>query len=436
MSKRQHACASHSLFGRRDFIQAGALGYLGLGLRDYFKLRSVQAAEKGEPEISCILLWQSGGASQLDTFDMKPDAPAEIRGPFKPIATNVPGIQICEHLPQTARQTDKYAIIRSVTSREADHERAINYLLTGYPPLQTIEFPSMGSVVSKELGPRHDMPPYVAVPNTFPSYGAGFLGGAYNPFIAGDPNVKGYQVRDLKLPLDVDWQRVDRRRWLLQMVDQRFRQIDAGNEAATIDDYYARAYDLMNSPRAKKAFDIEEEPESIRNRYGRTPVGQGCLLARRLVEAGVRFVTVAKGWLNWDTHGNNFNTLQKTLLPEIDPAYATLLEDLHQRGLLDRTLVVLMGEFGRTPKVNNDAGRDHWSKVFTVCLAGAGVRGGQVIGASDATASEVKEKPIHVEDLLSTIYGRLGIDTTKEYHTPIGRPVKIVNGGQVISELF
>ena len=203
MSKRQHACASHSLFGRRDFIQAGALGYLGLGLRDFFKLRSVQAAEKGEPEISCILLWQSGGASHHDTFDMKPDAPTEIRGPFKPIATNVPGIQICEHLPHTARQTDKYAIIRSVTSREPDHERAINYLLTGYLPLQTIEFPSMGSVVSKELGPRHDMPPYVAIPGTFPSYGAGFLGGAYNPFITGDPNVKGYQVRDLKLPLDV-----------------------------------------------------------------------------------------------------------------------------------------------------------------------------------------------------------------------------------------
>jgi hypothetical protein len=430
MSK--HTC--NSLFGRRDFIQIGALGSLGLGLREYFKLRSVQAA--GNDDISCILFWQSGGASQLDTFDMKPDAPKEIRGPFNPIATNVPGIQICEHLPQTARQADKYAIIRSLTSREMDHERAINYLLTGYAPLQTIEFPSLGSVVSKELGPRADMPPYVAIPNTFPSYGAGFLGGGYNPFIAGDPNVKGYQVRDLKLPLDVDWERVDRRRWLLRMVDQRFRQIDAGNEAATIDDYYARAYDLMNSPRAKRAFDIDEEPESIRNRYGRTPVGQGCLLARRLVEAGVRFVTVAKGWLNWDTHGNNFNTLEKALLPELDPAYATLLEDLQQRGLLDRTLVVLMGEFGRTPKINGDAGRDHWSKVFTVSLAGAGVRGGQVIGASDATAAEVKEKPIHVEDLLATIYDRIGIDTTREYHTPIGRPVKIVNGGNVISELF
>jgi uncharacterized protein DUF1501 len=420
---------------RRDFIQVGALGYLGLGLMDYFRLSSVRAAVEKD-DISCILLWQSGGASQLDSFDMKPDAPTEIRGPFKPIATNVSGIQICEHLPRTARQADKYAVIRSLTSREMDHERAINYLLTGYAPLQTIEFPSLGSVVSKELGPRADMPPYVVIPNTFPSYGAGFLGGAYNPFIAGDPNVKGYQVRDLKLPLDVDWNRVDRRRWLLRMVDQHFQRIDAGHETATIDDYYARAYDLMNSPRTKKAFDIEEEPESIRNRYGRTPVGQGCLLARRLVESGVRFVTVAKGWLNWDTHGNNFNTLEKTLLPEIDPAYATLLEDLQQRGLLERTLVVLMGEFGRTPKINGDAGRDHWSKVFTVCLAGAGVRGGQVIGASDATASEVKDKPIPVEDLLATIYEKLGIDTTKEYHTPIGRPVKIVNGGKVISELY
>ncbi len=435
----------NKLFGRRDFIKIGSLGALGLNLHDYFFLRAA-AAQSAPPDgqagravptdRSVILVWLSGGPPQLDTFDMKPDAPAEIRGTFKPIPTNVPGIQICEHLPRTARQADKYAILRSMTSREANHERAINYLLTGYLPLQTIEFPSMGSVVAREKGPRNSLPPYVSVPNIFPSFGPGFLGGEYGPFIAGDPNVKGYRVRDLNLPMDVDWQRVNNRRWLLSQIDQKFREIDTKNEFRAVDAFYEKAYDLIRSSAAKAAFDIEQEPESIRSRYGRTPVGQGCLLARRLVERGVRFVTVAKGWLNWDTHGRNFTTLEKTLLPELDMAYSALLEDLAQRGLLESTLVILMGEFGRTPKINADAGRDHWSKAFSIVLAGGGVAGGRAIGSTDATASEVKDDPVQVEDLIATIYERVGIDPTKEYHTPIGRPVKLSNGGKVITKLF
>jgi len=422
-------CTNHTnLFGRRDFIRIGSLGALGV------TLDGVLRAAPGK-EISCILLWQSGGCGHLDTFDMKPDAPADIRGSFQPISTNVPGIQICEHLPLLARQADKYTIIRSMRSKENNHERAINYLLTSYLPLRTIEFPSMGSVISKELGPRNGLPPYVAVPNTFPSYGAGYLGGEYNPFIAGDPNVTDYKVRDLTLPVDVDWERVGDRNWLLKQMDARFRKMDSTGELASIDKFRERAYSLISSPVAKKAFDIQQEPASLREKYGRSPVGQGALLARRLVESGVRFVTVAKGWLNFDTHGNNFNTMQKVLLPEYDRAHAALLEDLAARGLLATTLVISMGEFGRTPKINSDAGRDHHNKAWSITIAGAGIQGGRVIGATDKTATEVTDQPIEPEDLIFTIYRILGVDPAREYHTPMGRPVKAVNGGRLIPGL-
>jgi hypothetical protein len=418
-----------SLFGRRDFMKIGSLGALGITLD-----KALRAGAR--KDISCILVWQSGGCGHQDTFDMKPDAPREYRGEFNPIPTNVPGIQICEHLPFTARQADKYTILRSMHSKENNHERAINYLLTGYLPLPTIEFPSMGSVVSKELGSKNGLPPYVAVPNTFPSYGAGFLGGEYNPFLSGDPNVTGYQVRDLTLPTDVDWTRVGNRRYLLRQMDARFKAIEASPDFQAMDAFYQRAHDLLSSPAAKKAFDIESEPPALREKYGRTPVGQGCLLARRLVEGGVRFVTVAKGWLNYDTHGDNFNTMKKVLLPEFDRGFAALLEDLHERGMLDSTLVIAMGEFGRTPKVNADAGRDHHNKAWSIVLAGAGLPGGRVLGATDRTATEVTDLPVGPEDLLFTIYQILGVDPAKDYHSPIGRPVKIVNGGKLIPGLL
>lgn len=418
-----------SLFGRRDFMKIGSLGALGITLD-----KALRAGAR--KDISCILVWQSGGCGHQDTFDMKPDAPREYRGEFNPISTNVPGIQICEHLPFTAKQADKYTILRSMRSKENNHERAINYLLTGYLPLPTLELPSMGSVVSKELGPRNGLPPYVAIPNTFPSYGAGFLGGDYNPFLSGDPNVTGYKVRDLTLPTDVDWTRVGNRRHLLQQMDGKFKSIEASADFKAMDSFYQKAHDLLSSPVAKKAFDVEAEPVALREKYGRTPVGQGCLLARRLVEHGVRFVTVAKGWLNYDTHGDNFNIMKKALLPEFDRGFAALLEDLHQRGMLATTLVIAMGEFGRTPKVNADAGRDHHNKAWSIVLAGAGVSGGRVLGATDKTATEVTDLPVEPEDLLLTIYKILGVDTTKEYHTPIGRPVKVVNGGKPIPGLL
>ena len=418
-----------SLWGRRDFLRIGSLSPLGLTLADSLR------AKKGK-DVSCILLWQSGGCAHQDTFDMKPDAPLEYRGEFKPIPTNVPGIQICEHLPLTARQADKFTILRSMRSVENNHERAINYLLTGYLPLPTIEFPSMGAVVSERLGARNGLPPYVAVPRMFPSYGAGFLGAEHNPYNAGDPNVPNYSARDLSLPTDVDWSRLGNRRRLLEQMDAKFRAIEGSPEAAAMDSFYQRAYSLLSSPEAKRAFDIEAEPTAVRESYGRTPVGQGCLLARRLVESGVRFVTVAKGWLNYDTHGDNFNSMKKVLLPEFDRAFAGLIADLNQRGMLDSTLVISMGEFGRTPKVNSAAGRDHHNDCWSIAIAGAGIPGGRILGATDKYAAEVTDLPVAPEDLLCTICHILGIDPTHEYDTPLRRPVKVTNGGRIVPEIL
>jgi hypothetical protein len=419
---------------RRDFIKIGSLGFLGLSLADFFRLRAASGATAVAKERSCIILWLSGGPSHLDLFDPKPEAAEEIRGPFKAIPTNVSGIQISEHLPKTARHADKFHIIRSLTSKEANHERATNYLLTGYLPLPTMEFPSIGSIISKEKGGRNGLPPYVVIPEANASMGSGFLGSAYNPFATSDPNAKNFKVRDVELPLGVTWERMQQRKALLEMVDNKFRALEANPELVKgMDSFYERAYSLMSSPPAKKAFDMEQEPDSVRESYGRTTFGQGCLLARRLIEGGVRFVTVSRG--GWDLHRDNFTNLKKNLLPELDQAYSALLADLHQRGLLESTLVVLMGEFGRTPKVNKDAGRDHWSRVFSVCLAGGGVRGGHVLGASDKDGAEVKDRPVEIEDLAVTLYDRFGINPRKEHHTPAGRPIKIVHGGEVIKEL-
>lgn len=418
-----------SLFGRRDFLRIGSLAPLGLTLPQALRANA-------RKDISCILVWQSGGCGHQDTWDMKPDAPEEYRGEFAPIPTKTPGIQICEHLPFTAAQTDKFTILRSMRSKENNHERAINYLLTGYLPLPTLEFPSLGSVVSERLGPKNGLPPYVAVPQTFPSYGGGFLGGEHNPYNSGNPNVPGYVARDLSLSSDVDWSRLGNRRKLLEVMDRKFRAIESGKGFASMDSFYEQAYSLLSSPNAKKAFDIEAEPEAIRERYGRTPVGQGCLLARRLVEGGVRFVTVAKGWLNYDTHGDNFNTMKKVLLPEFDRAFAALLEDLDERGMLETTLVLAMGEFGRTPQINGAAGRDHHNDCWSIAIGGAGIPGGRILGATDKLGAEVTELPVEPEDLIYTLCQILGIDPAHEYETPLRRPVKVNNGGRMIEGLL
>ena len=344
-----------SHFDRQAFVKLGSLSLFGaIHYRDILRLQAQSPAlARPQRDLSVIHLWLSGGMSQLDTFDPKPQADPKYRSLFKPTSTNVAGLQICEHLPLAARLAHKYVVIRSMTHRQAAHEAASGFIFSGHDPLPTIRYPAVQTVVAKELGPRNELPAVVTVPEPTGDWEkAGFLGPRYNPFGAGNPNLEGYQVRDLKLPMGVDWARADHRRSLLALIDEKFRRIDTAGISETMDSYYQSAFDLMRSERAKKAFNIAQEPENLRDKYGRTSLGQGALLARRLVEAGVRFVTVSRGVNTWDHHDDIFNTLANTFLPELDQAYATLLEDLHQRGMLDTTLVILTGEFGRTPLVN------------------------------------------------------------------------------------
>src|SRR5947209_7059346 len=419
---------------RRELLKVGALSFFGLSLPQFFAMRSAAAAGLETRAESVILLWLAGGPSHLDTSDPKPGAPSEIRGEFGAIGTNVAGIQISEHLPNTAKVMDKVALVRSLTSNIAAHEQASQYLLTGYKPLATLEYPSYGSVVAKELGPKNSLPPYVAIPEVARAGEAGFIGSGYNAFNVPDPSARNYRVHDVNLPADVDPARLTRRELFLKRMNQQFENALPDNSVRAVDTFYERAYDLVNSNGAKKAFDITEEPAAIRDMYGMSTYGQGCLLARRLVEAGARFVTVSKG--GWDTHANNFKVLGDRLLPELDKAYAALLTDLSQRGMLEKTLVLLMGEFGRTPKVNPRGGRDHWSRCRFVAFAGGGMKGGQVIGKSDDQGAMPVERPVSVEDVATTIYTALGIDTNKQYVTPTGRPIHIASGGQPIRELW
>jgi hypothetical protein len=423
---------------RRDFIRVGTLGFVGLSMTDLFALQAAAAdggaAAKAK---SVILLWMDGGPAQHDTWDPKPNAPADIRGEFKPIATNADGVQICELLPKMAKQMDKVALVRTMAHNEGAHERAQHFLLTGWHPLPSLVYPSMGSVVSKELGPVGSLPPYVAIPSSsFASGygGSGYLEAAFNPFsVGGDPNNEKFTVRDVSLPDGMTVERFGERKGLLQVLDGAFKRFEGTSVQASRDSFYTRAYDIISSPQAKKAFNIHDEPAKVRDRYGRTEFGQSCLLARRLVEAGVRFITVAMG--GWDTHSDNFKQLKDNLMTPLDNGYSALLEDLQQRGLLDSTLVIWMGEFGRTPKVNQLAGRDHWPDTGCVLFSGAGVRGGQAIGKTDAEGGKPVERKVAPEEVVTTVYQKLGINWDKEYMTPQNRPVKIVTGGEPIKEL-
>jgi hypothetical protein len=424
-------------FDRRAFLKVGSLSLFGfLGYGDVLRLRA-QAPAAAKRDIAVIHLLLSGGISQIDTWDPKPDADSKYRSQFKPIETNVSGIRISEHLPLTARHADKYVIIRSMTHKQVSHESALALICSGHEPLGTIQFPAMQTVVSKELGPRTDLPPAVSIPSVTGSWEkAGFLSSKYNPFNAGNPNVDGYKVRDLDLPIGVDWTRMDRRRSLLALVDEEFRRLDTSGISESIDAYYQTAFTLMHSAEAKKAFQIEQEPDALREKYGRTSMGQGALLARRLVEAGVRFVTVSRGFNVYDHHKNIFPLLQNVFLPELDRAYATLLEDMQQRGMLDSTIVIVTGEFGRTPEINANGGRDHWPTAFSMVMAGGGITGGRVYGSTDEKGGFVKDNPVQVADVAATLYRKLGIDPDKEYVSNIGRPVKIGNNGKVLDFLM
>jgi uncharacterized protein (DUF1501 family) len=432
---------------RRDFLRLGTASVFGLGLTlPQLLARQAWAAEEGKKtrDVSLVFLFLRGGASHLDTFDLKPDAPAEFRGEFKPVDTNVPGIEVSEHLPRVAKCMDKISLIRSFRHHNSDHGPADHYMLTGYFPQAGFnpslkpnnQRPAHGAVIARKLGPRGSVPPYVCLPKQHPSTGPAYLGAAAAPFVIdADPNAPDFAVPDVVPPPALDADRLDDRKGLLAQLDryQQGGEVRGNRDVQAVGVFRQKAFDLMTSPEAKKAFDIHAEDDRLRDEYGRNSLGQSCLMARRLVEAGVRCVTIDHS--NWDTHDDNFNVLKKTLLPAFDSGVSALFRDLADRGLLDSTLVVITGEFGRTPRINKNAGRDHWGPAFTVALGGGGVKGGIVIGKSDARAERPASDPCGPEDLSATIFHLMGIDPKEEFFTPDGRPVAIVNNGRVIQNL-
>ena len=416
-----------ALFGtsRRDFLKVGSLAFSGINLT-----KLLAASESKER--SCIVLFQAGGASQLDTFDPKPEAVSDIRGSFKAISTAVPGVRVSELLPRSAKALNKFSIIRSMHSDEAIHERARQYVFSGTKPRNEVLQPSYGSTLAKELGPKNGLPPFVSIPMADLSAEAGFLGPTFDPFVSGEPTAEDFSVQDLTLPSGINLSEARSRTGLLAALNREFKQVEQSPLIDSMDEFYQKAFDLISSPAAKRAFDISAEPDKLRDAYGRTTIGQGALLARRLVEAGVRLASIFH-W-GYDTHVNN-EPEHKRLVPEFDQAFATLLEDLEQRGLLETTLVLVIGDFGRTPKVNFSGGRDHWPGAFSVALAGAGIQGGAVIGETDAHASEPISRPVRIEDLGATVYEALGIDYRKNYHAN-GRPIAINKEGRPVKELW
>jgi uncharacterized protein (DUF1501 family) len=427
---------------RRDFLRLGVAGVFGSA----FTLPELLAGGKANAkDVSLIFVFLHGGLSTMDSWDLKPDAPAEFRGEFKPMPTNVPGIQISEHLPRVAKQMDKFSLIRSFRHHNSDHGPADHYIHTGYFPgagfnpnlKPNNQRPAHGSIIARKLGPRGSVPPYVCLPKMHPSAGPAYLGAAAAPFvIEADPNAPNFAVPDLVPPPSLAADRLSDRKRLLADIDrfQESAEAKANRDAQAVGVFQRKAFDLMTSPEAKRAFDIQGEPEKLREQYGRNSLGQCCLMARRLVAAGVRCVTIDHS--NWDTHDNNFVTLKRELLPALDGALSTLFRDLSERGMLEHTLVLVTGEFGRTPRINKNAGRDHWGPAFTVAIGGGGIKGGRVVGKSDARAERPAADPYGPEDLSATMYQLLGINPNDEFYTPEGRPVKITNGGKLIDELL
>ncbi|MBI1374094.1 MAG: DUF1501 domain-containing protein [Phycisphaera sp.] len=430
---------SHFRPRRRDVIRVGAIGALGIGLGDVLRMEAQGAQKYYESKEgrakSVIHIFLPGGCAAQETFDPKLYAPIEYKGPFKPIKTKIDGCYFSEHFPKTAAIADKITVVRSMTHGEAAHERGTHNMFTGYRPSPVIKFPSMGSVVSHELGVRNYLPPYVAVPSQPNEFaGSGYLSSAYGPFSLGsDPASKGFSVRDLTLPSGVDSNRFGTRRSLLQVVDDHFRSTEKADALDAMDSFYQQAYGMISSKEAREAFDIDKEDNKLRDTYGRNSAGQRMLMARRLVEAGVRFVSLTYG--GWDMH-NNIESGIKRNGPELDQAYAALISDLDQRGMLDSTLVMVSSEFGRTPKINKTAGRDHYPKVFSILLAGGGVKRGLAYGLSDSTSTGVEEDPLTVPDLATTVYNQIGIVADKELMAPGARPIEIVKGGKVVTDLL
>lgn len=428
-----------SPFSRREFLNVGLLAGLGLTLPEFLRMEA-QGAQKfyataqGQAK-SVIQIFLPGGLAQHESFDPKPFAPPEYRGPFGSIKTSLTGVRFSEKMPHLAKIADKITVINSMSHSEAAHERGTHNMFTGYRPSPAVDYPSMGSVVSHEFGPRNNLPPYVCipnVPNTFAN--SGYLSSAHGPFSLGsNPSDKDFQVRDLNLPSDVDQARFERRKSMLETVDHHFRTLESADSLESMDAFYQHAYKLISSQAAREAFDLKQEPDKVRDTYGRNQAGQRALLARRLIEGGVRFVSLTAG--SWDHHDKLKDGIEKNL-PSVDQAVAALINDLDQRGLLDSTLVILSTEFGRTPKTNKTGGRDHWPRVFSTMMAGGGVKRGLVYGKSDALGGEPEEDKVNVEDFAKTIYHQLGITADKELMAPGKRPIEIVDGGRVLKEIL
>ncbi|GAA5507018.1 DUF1501 domain-containing protein [Novipirellula caenicola] len=423
---------------RRGFLAAGTLGTIGLSLPELL-MRQAAAEQKQYDFVeakakSVIHIFLPGGLAQQESFDPKPYSPIEYRGELKTIKTNT-GEVFCETVPQLAKRADKFSVIRSMSHGEAAHERGTHNMFTGYKPSPALQYPCFGSVVSHEYGPRNNLPPYVCIPNVPNEFaGTGYLPSSYGAFALGsDPNRSDFKVRDLNLAGGVDEQRFSRRKHALEVVNSHFTSVTQADNIEAMNTFYQRAYDLLDTPAAREAFDIEKEDAKMRDRYGRNEAGQRMLMARRLVEAGTRLVTLTYG--GWDMH-NDITGGMRRLTPALDVALGALLDDLSERGMLDETLVMVSSEFGRTPKINKDAGRDHWPKVFSVMLAGGGIKGGMIYGASDSTASEPEENAVSPADLATTMYRLLGIVADKELMAPGDRPIEIVDGGNLIEPLL
>ena len=435
---------------RRDFLRLGLGACLGLGLGDLLRGRAraseaaLAAGGTSPANVNCIMIWLDGGPSHYETFDPKPDAQTDIRGEFKPIPTSAPGVFFSEVVPKLARVADKATVIRSVCHKDPNHGGGNHYMMTGAPtpvPVGCGAFvtfhPSFGSVVSWKRGNRGGMPAYMSMPEMSRSGGPNFLGGKHAPFvIKGGPNAKGFKVRDVSLPQEIAAGRELSRRQLRQSLDRLARFADAAAEdpAVDFDAHYRQAYGLVTSPSAQEAFDISREPDSVRDLYGRNDFGQRLLLARRLVEGGVSFVTCYSG--GWDHHTNLFKSYKGSQIAALDQGLSALVLDLDRRGLLDSTLVLCLGEFGRTPKINKDGGRDHWPHAMSIFAAGAGVPRGYVLGATDAKGYHASDNVHSPEDFAATLYVKMGIDPTEHLNSGAGRPVQLVTGGQPIKELF
>lgn len=427
---------SHGGTNRRGFLKLGAAGLLGLSLPEVLRAEAGRAGSRRTKADGVILVWLGGGPATIDMWDLKPDAPEEYRGEFKPIATKAPGVKVCEHLPKTAEVMGRCALLRSLQHSITDHGAAAAHIATGHPPSAALKHPALGAIAAKLLPAETGIPPYISLDGAagFPG-SAGFLGTACEAFSASTGGRgTAVQAEGIALPDGFTAEQLANRDRLRAEFDTKFRSLDEADLPAGLDRFQQQAVDILRSDRVRKAFDVSAEKAVVRDRYGVSPLGRCALTGRRLIEAGARFVTVGLG--GWDTHGGNFRTLRQRLLPELDRVLNALLTDLHERGLLGRTVVYCAGEFGRTPRINGDAGRDHWSRSMAVFLAGGGLKAGCVHGSTDANGLAPEADPCSPADVSATVLSLLGIEPTREVHTLTGRPVALFREGKVIDALI